>query len=312
MPEGIADQQEQAAEASPADLICPHCGYDLRMIASDRCPECGATIDREAGTRPCLPWTYRRTRGRITAYLQTVWMITLGTRRLAAEQSRPVSYRDARRFWMTTTALVSIPAIAAFALAWIAERGMEIAFPNINNALVFATKVDDSSWHTYDVELPWLTGISIAPATMLFIGIAVATNLAIPSYFVTDRRQSAAERARAVSLSHYASGVMFWWPAISVASLAPALYLTFTSGATIDDRPVQSILAAGFWGSYGISLLIYWVRCVFLSARLTRGGFSTGFATAFLLPTAWSLNTALWGLVVPWLFGYLWLIAGAW
>ena len=31
-----------------ADLFCPNCGYNLRGIDSERCPECGVVIDREA------------------------------------------------------------------------------------------------------------------------------------------------------------------------------------------------------------------------------------------------------------------------
>jgi hypothetical protein len=38
----LLEQRRREAERRRATL-CPHCGYDLRMLTSDRCPECGNT-----------------------------------------------------------------------------------------------------------------------------------------------------------------------------------------------------------------------------------------------------------------------------
>src|SRR4051812_12709994 len=47
-------------EAAQLDLHCPQCGYNLRGIDSDVCPECGLAIDRVAFAQSQLPWSHRR------------------------------------------------------------------------------------------------------------------------------------------------------------------------------------------------------------------------------------------------------------
>src|SRR5580765_6099592 len=83
------------------ELFCPACGYSLRGIASERCPECGLSIDRATISRSIIPWSHREHIGRVNALLKT---IHLGTRRpsaLAKQASRPVRFRDAQLFrWL--------------------------------------------------------------------------------------------------------------------------------------------------------------------------------------------------------------------
>ena len=46
-PAGALDPSfKPAVERKPFVAVCGACGYDLRGISSDRCPECGAPIDR--------------------------------------------------------------------------------------------------------------------------------------------------------------------------------------------------------------------------------------------------------------------------
>ena len=44
--------------------FCPDCGYDLRGISSDRCPECGHAVDPTSLAISIIPWTHRRSLGR--------------------------------------------------------------------------------------------------------------------------------------------------------------------------------------------------------------------------------------------------------
>ena len=99
-----------AAPASPAaadsrsvfegERLCERCGYDLRGLPVDRCPECGLTFDPATAPLPRIPWLLRARLGRVAAFWQTVCLVTLSPRAFAAEFLRAsrVAARDARRF----------------------------------------------------------------------------------------------------------------------------------------------------------------------------------------------------------------------
>jgi hypothetical protein len=58
-----------AGDAS-IDRFCVGCGYNLRGLISDRCPECGLKLD-EAAAAP-IPWEGRRHLGAFRAFWRTV------------------------------------------------------------------------------------------------------------------------------------------------------------------------------------------------------------------------------------------------
>src|SRR5947209_8529114 len=99
------------------DIFCVECGYDLRGLASARCPECGIELDRGAMGRSRLKWARRKTIGRVPAYLATVWSVIARTRRVADEVAGPVSLDDAREF-ARVTALLAWLGPAALAVWW--------------------------------------------------------------------------------------------------------------------------------------------------------------------------------------------------
>src|SRR5688572_21051733 len=109
-------------EAASHDLFCPTCGYNLRGIESDRCPECGREIDRSTLAVSKIPWVHRQEIGGVRAYFKTLVMATFRPRRIGEEAVRPVNYRDAQRFRWTTVAVVYLP-LLVMAVALYASFG---------------------------------------------------------------------------------------------------------------------------------------------------------------------------------------------
>lgn len=89
---------------------CPVCGYDLRATArvagEARCPECGTVSHELAASR--IPWVQRRQRGRIKAYLQTLWMVLRRPGELAREVEGRLGRRDAARFELISRILATV------------------------------------------------------------------------------------------------------------------------------------------------------------------------------------------------------------
>src|ERR1700722_11740517 len=101
---------------SPSDdptngRFCPACGYNLRGINSDRCPECGHAVDPTSLAISIIPWMHRRSLGRTKAYLRTVIMSITHCRKLAQEVARPANFSDAILFRRVTAVLATVSVI---------------------------------------------------------------------------------------------------------------------------------------------------------------------------------------------------------
>ena len=94
------------------DLFCPACGYNLRGLTDDRCPECGNTFDRATLHVSRIPWVHRNQLGRFRAYWQTVWLVITRPRQFRDEVLHPVSYRDAQQFRWITILHAYLPVLA--------------------------------------------------------------------------------------------------------------------------------------------------------------------------------------------------------
>lgn len=284
---------------------CPHCGYDLRMIESERCPECGEPIDRAAIAQSRIPWALRKHRGSVRGYLQTVWMVTLGTQRLADEIHRPTGFRDARRFWFLTSLMVSIPFVVLFVGTWLTEGYVTTELPRVDP--FDSTRSKEVLAFHYDVLYPWRLGVQLAWLMPFWIFLAVLTNLGMPSYLL-DRRHHAERRGRAIALSYYTSGALF---GCAVFGLAAAGFATVSMFA---DEPVDASETIGpvvAWIALAF-IVLYWWRVASLVRRLNPGRFLEWAIAFFGLPVLWLLNWGFWLLGVPWLLGYAWILFWTW
>jgi hypothetical protein len=87
-------------ESPAADRFCDSCGYNLRGLTNDRCPECGREFDPNAPPIAQIPWLRRSQIGAWRAYWQTVFAVTFHPVQFARETGKPVWLKlaDAERF----------------------------------------------------------------------------------------------------------------------------------------------------------------------------------------------------------------------
>jgi hypothetical protein len=89
---------EVAEAASEPDLVCGACGYNLRGVPSERCPECGRVFGPDHTIANLIPWEQRNHIGRPRAFVKTVYLASFRPRQIASKMDRPVSRSSAQLF----------------------------------------------------------------------------------------------------------------------------------------------------------------------------------------------------------------------
>ncbi len=168
-----------------ADLFCPECGYNLRSLTSDRCPECGDYVDDLRASVSRIPWVHRDQSGWFLAYWRSAILVMFHGKRFCAEIARPVEYRHSQSFRWLTVAFAFIP--VPLAVLW-----------------VYFVRVP----HPFDDLLVNSLLLAIWPVFVflgcVFLFLAAATGM--PSYFFHPKRLEVATQNKAIALSYYASG----------------------------------------------------------------------------------------------------------
>jgi hypothetical protein len=240
-------------------LPCPHCGYDLRAIASERCPECGEPIDRDAARRSQIPWAHRRQIGWWRAYWRTVALVLLHPKKLAAEIARPVSYRDAQVFRCITILATSVPFGLIFVAWWRSADASERR--HLTEAVPPLQCLTDS------LQNMW--GLLIIAASLVAMLITLT---GIQSYFFHPRSLPTVAQNRAVAISYYAGGILspsLWLFACSwTCALAQQRFWRIADPLAL----VINVLAIVTVGGAGILLIAYLVRTTNLLRAIAPGG----------------------------------------
>ena len=73
--EVVGEPQGAADPIWSTDLYCPDCGYSLRGLTADRCPECGLRLDFIDSASSAIAWVDGRQRGRFRGYVLTVFAV---------------------------------------------------------------------------------------------------------------------------------------------------------------------------------------------------------------------------------------------
>jgi hypothetical protein len=276
MPEQIAAPAESTLEP-----ICPRCGYDLRSIASDRCPECGLIIDRTAMSVSRIPWTHRRSIGRWRAYWRTNLLAIFRPRKLADEIARPVSLSDSQSFRHVTVFIAWATVLLSFIVLVVVDR--KSAFEGLRES------GSHLGW--------WLETTSVA-AGLLACWAALLMISGAGSYFFHPRDLPTVVQNRGIALSYYTCAPLAWlWlPALCCGIAGAISPLDFVQAGPGEKWVNGLVFAAGAFGV--VIALACWSAVVRLMARVTRCGIGRAIAMVIYLPIAWLICAAV-AMLIP-------------
>lgn len=258
------------AETIAQDLFCQECGYNLRGLTSDRCPECGEGLGGIRETRPQIPWVYRRETGWLRAYWRTVYHVLFREKQFCEELCRPVSYRDAQSFRWVTVLHAALPAIMISVVLVVA--------PPTGPLLKELKEVFAAGWPL----IVWNVS--------LLLWLAAATGL--PSYFFHPRGVSVERQNRALALSYYACAPL------AVTPIAAALAL---GAAHVQHGRDTLLLALTVYGGAMVfgEFLVWWLMLGRLARRLLPEQRSRAMLVSLFVPVRWGL-AALAAFAAPW------------
>jgi hypothetical protein len=245
------------------ERFCPGCGYDLRGIASERCPECGTPFDPNEPTESQIPWSHRHTLGKFKALRRTIRLATFNPKQFATEINRPVSFADAVSFRRIVTWIACAPAMVAAVIGYVE---------------IF--RLLDKQWYPEDVAGSVIQWVGL-PVAMVSVWLWTYCCTGVASYFFHPKRLPLRQQNRAVAISYYACAPMAYWP------LTAGIYVLLILGvAFASDSRDPSILAVALVSVVGMLLIFTHIWLVFrtpsvLLMRTTHCG--GGFVLPFVL-----------------------------
>jgi hypothetical protein len=279
------------------DIFCQNCGYNLRTLTSDRCPECGRSLEGLRDTVSHIPWAHRKELGRFQAYWKTVWFVMFQQKKFCEEMARPVSYADSQRFRTMTILFVFVSIVASTVAAY-------IFYPpgSAQNATFSFTTFGP----TTGSSLPELAYADIWPIAILclccLLYLFAATGA--PSYFFQPRSMTTEMQNRAIALSYYACAPLslVFVLMLFIPSLVPLIeFMCDTVGgamfprlslSTDDQVAIVAILL-------GAVILIWWIQLVRVGWRVMRNLKRRALIIAICVPLLWLILGFLCFVVLP-------------
>ncbi len=158
--------------------VCPECGYSLRRLTSDRCPECGEAFPtpsrvyrRWANRR--LPWERRVRGGVVFAYLRTILLIIFRPGRAARGVAIPDRYGKAVRWAVLHLVLLALVGSVCVSQTYFRDRALT---PFLQMSGFFET-VEPSTgdllvWTTESMAM-WMVALGSLPLLGAALGIAM-------------------------------------------------------------------------------------------------------------------------------------------
>jgi len=303
-----ADAVNFSADAAP-QRFCPDCGYDLRGITSDRCPECGFKIDDASMAASPIPWVHRRRIGRARAFWRTLLLTTFRPKRLAGAAAMPVDYREAQRFRRWIIILTSLPFIAAILIT--RHFGAADAIGSIVQIYSYPSGYPGGvtprfSW--MDPAFCWSAGAILWPVLPVGVLITFALITAAPSYWFHPASLPIVRQNRAVAISAYLCGPLLWIALLVCAALG-VMALMWAKSA---DEPslqwtLELLLVLMGLAALALVLLLGWNTMRVLS-RTTRPSMGRFILAGLVFPVCALLAIVIGLGVFPSFAGFIWLM----
>jgi len=260
------------------DLYCQTCGYNLRGLTGNRCPECGGSLDGVRSLVPQIPWVYRKELGWWRAYWQTVQFVMFRQARFCNEMARPVSYRDSQGFRWVTVAACCIPVF----LAGIALMTFGARSPTHNDLFMVFWMGWGGVWH--------------ACVPLFFAAVT-----GVPSYFFHPKGIPIEQQNRAIALSYYACGPL-------VFLFVPVLTCAAVILSSWRSEPVTMVFIVLSLTLPIAAIAPWWLDLIHLARRLVPQKPSRAVAVAVYVPLLWLLLAGLFLVALPVVFIYVVLI----
>lgn len=280
------------------EFYCPDCGYSLRGLTADRCPECGLLLDFIDSASSTIAWVDRRRRGRVRGYVLTVFAVISRPKILCREVFRPVSLADAQRFRWVTVALMTLSLWSWAAQEILRSRAVTTTPPS--PFTMFADpKPPYRSLLAYGVGTFGVFGVcfaSFAATLGLFLFPALITGL--PSYLFHPKPFSIELQNRAIAMSYYAAAPLALAP---LGLVLLRLLRLSDSWRSETNEAVLDVLLAAF-------IAVFYWRTLIVFARRILPRSRAALRVALLTPLLWLVAGSLTLIGIPALILYEWIL----
>ena len=262
------------------DLFCQHCGYNLRTLTGEKCPECGTTLAGVRATVSQIPWVHRKEIGRVRAYWKTVWMVLFRRKRLAEEMARPVSFSDAQKFRWVTIAAAYLPVLLWNLILWIPRTTCPTDNPIVN---------------FFWTSPAWAATLHLGAIVFL---VAVT---GVPSYFFHPRALPVKQQNRAIAMSYYACAPIVFLPLpVCISASAVLVEIASPDFVAVTLLTVATLLLAVF--------AQWWVNLIFLARRTISQCPRRAVWVTLCVPPLWGLLGLFAFVGIPGVIFYVWLV----